>query len=313
MLFILFVTSLPACVSDSRRIPFNSKTAESIKEIQIYNLVVQDEIRPAIKTTDIGSSVLAVDYALTLGVASTTVGVISDHLINKKSAINTQNAMKDFYYNIEDVNFRELLAEKMNNTIAQIAPIENTSQFAEPMPLDKKNLKRKIAALSPGQALIVTKTSYSFTVNSKSLAVSAKVFSYMKSKKQKARLVFFNDYQSISPSYGIGGKESIKMWTANNAKLYRDTLESTTQELTNLIGFDMQAQKDKFCGNPVKAQLSPLGGNMPTKKVIQFDQIKQTIRVQDKTGALYSIPKTAISPDNRTRPARCNRLIKELK
>jgi len=302
---VLFITFLAGCVSGPKRTPFTNQTVSSINDVELYNLVVQDEIRPAINISNVSSGMIAGAGG---GALPALIGGMIDSSINKNRVRDAQVAMETFYYNTEEFNFRDVMAKKINSSIAQSLPFNQSNQPAEAILLDDKAIESRIAKLAPGQALAFTSTFYSFIDNSKSLIIESAVFVFINNKKptaKKTQPIFFNRYVAISPSYGNGGVHSMKLWSDSQSKLYRETIESLTKTLATLITDDMKAQKDKYCGKPVKARLAFMG-NRNQAKATQIDHIDHLIRVQDGAGTLYAIPDIDVSIDPKAKPTKCS-------
>ena len=297
LLTTLCIAALAGCVSGPKRTALNNQTASSIKTAEHYNLVIQDEVRPAVNISNV-----------TGAMGGGLIPALIDSSINKTRTNDAQALMEAFYFNTEDFDFRATWSEKITPALAQSLPIQPIKKSAEAILIDDKTLKSKVSKLNDGEALAYTSTFYSFVDDSKSLVVESVVFVFTKSKKaneKKPTPTFFNRYVAISPTYGNGGSQSIKMWTDDNSKLYRETISTLAADLASLIADDIKAQKDRYCGKPVKAKLAFMGGRNQTKAT-QISDLNQTIRIQDASGALYSIPVNDVSADPKTKPAKCN-------
>lgn len=294
--FILVVFTLQGCVSGIPRTPLSAQNNSLIQQASSYNLVIQDEIRPAVNVSNVAGAM-----------GGGLIPALIDSSINKSRNRSAQEVMIGFYDATEDHDFRANLAADFNKAIASALPLKVTQAPAEFILLSNQERERRIAALAPNEALVYTSSAYTFVDQSRRFVTESQVYVYVKPTKRtkSTKPVFFNRFMYMSKPLGKGDENSIAAWSAENGAEFRAEIGNSTAEIADLIAMDIKSQKNKYCGKAVKATFMQMG-RLSFVGVTLVEEKSDRAWVQEKTGALISVPIASVTPNPKAKPVQCS-------
>lgn len=293
---------LHGCINGPQYTPMTPEVRNSIDSVELYNLTIQEEIKPDITLTNVSG-------ALGGGLLAAMI----DSSINKGRAADAQETINPFYRVTNDIDYREHSASQFNSLLASEFNINQLKDSGEAVLLSETVLAEKVKKLEANEALLYLSSFYNFADNSKRLSTSTAAFLYTKSKKPvegEPKPTYFNRIYYQSDSVGDGGEDSLVKWAENNGALYLKTLQESVQRSAELLIYDLQPVLDELCTSRVKADyLSPyfvfikqVEGNLVLKK-----ETGSVIRSKD--GALYFISqatKIEAKENGKTPSKECN-------
>lgn len=292
----LVLATLQGCVSGVTRTPLNTQTANAIQQANTYNLVIQDEIRPAVNISNV-----------TGAMGGGLIPALIDSSINKSRNRSAQEVMAGFYDATQDHDFRTHLAADFNTAIASALPLKVTQAPAEFVLLSNEERERRIAALGAGEALVYTSSFYMFIDQSKRFVTESQVYVYTKpTKASKNTLpVYFNRFSYVSKTLGNGQEDSIAAWSANQGAEFRTEIGESTTAIADMIAMDIKSHKDKYCGKQVKASLMQLGQLVSANATLVAEKDERAW-VQEVNGALVSVPAAGLVPNPKAKAVKCS-------
>lgn len=292
----LVIVTLQGCVSGVTRTPLSSQSAGAIKQANSYNLVIQDEIRPAVTLSNV-----------TGAMGGGLIPALIDSSINKSRNRSAQQVMAGFYDATEDHDFRAHLATDLNAAIAGALPLKVTQAPAEFVLLSNQERERRIAALAPDEAMVYTSSFYMFVDQSKRFVTESQVFVYTKPAKpsKNTKPVFFNRFVYMSKPLGEGNENSIAAWSANKGAEFRAEVGNSTAAIADMIAMDINSRKDKYCGKPVKASVMQMGQFLSINATL-VEEKGDRAWVQEANGALVSVPAAGVTPNPKAKPVKCS-------
>lgn len=294
---------LQACAVGLKRTPFTDESVSSVKLATPYNLVIQDEVKPSVEMSNVSGAMMAGGI---YGAIPALIGSSYDSAVNKKRNQNAQNIMENFYGVTDDFNYRELIAKDLNQSLSSVLPLTLKTASAEFVLLSNKERQKRIAALGVGEALIYTSSFYGFFDNSRLLVNETMVFIYTKPAKatKDTKPIFYNRFIYNSAPQGDGGESSLLLWSKDSGKLYRETMVDATKTIAEMVAFDMNAKRDKFCGKPIQASLVLMGA-VNWRNTTLVEEKNNRVLVQDTSGALTSVPLASTKVNPKAKAKKC--------
>lgn len=199
-----------------------------ITELTAHVVVVQDEV-------------LAAVHASTVGIATGggLIGVLIDSKVTNSRVNDSQQLLGPFYAAIEDVDYRKEFKESIENGLGAY-PIKIGKFNTTPRALSNEKLLALRNELRPGQALLVISPRYTLSMDFRSFDAESIVTIWLKpelstSNQPSQRGVLH--YQSTL--VGPGGKESLTLWGAKNASLFRDVMRESIAETVRMAMLDI--------------------------------------------------------------------------
>ncbi len=297
--YLFAILALQGCVSGVTHTPLNPQNAASIKQANLYNLVIQDEIRPAVDISNVSGAL-----------GGGLIGAVIDSSINKSRNRSAQEVMAGFYGATDDFDFRQLQSADLNSAVASVLPLKVKEAPAEFILLNNTEQNKRIAALGEGEAMVYTSTFYSFVDQSREFVTESVVFIYTKPAKpsKNPKPIYFNRFVYVSGTKGTGGDTSIAQWSENNAKAFREEMAKSTSAIGEMIAMDIKSHTNMYCGKPVKAGLI-YGGQKIQGNATLVSEKGGANWVQDASGAIYSVPASTVTANAKAKakakPAKC--------
>lgn len=280
------VILLQGCVNGQKRALLSQTERDSIKNLNVYNLVMQDEIRPAVEISNVGGAL-----------GGGLIPALIDSSINKGRSLSAQDIIEPLYFATDSVDYRKLIAKEVNAVIAPVYSVMATKETAEAIVLSDSDLVAKIKTLKDGEYLLFLSSFYGFMESSKFLKTDtlAMVFSNksISSSTKKPVPVYFNRLGYISASVGTGDSDSMGAWSKNNGELFAKTLNESAREIAAQLKYDLQNTSQFECGAIVVADTFAFTGLKIASKSVLVEQKADRAMVRSiGDGALYSVAGT---------------------
>jgi|GEM_PF-6504576 len=281
---LLIAVSLQACVSGPKYTPMTEETKQAVTSARSYNLVLQDEIKPDVVVSNGGAAVGGL------------IGAMVDSSVNDSRATEARGGIQPLYDEIADVDYRVTLASALNPVFNKHFNVVDLKDSAETILVSDKELKSQIKALKPGEALFFSTSFYQFRAQSKMLQALTQVFMFMRSDKPDINKPnFYSMFTYQSPLVGNGGEDSINSWAADNAKLFREQLQASADEIAKAIDYQMQTSLNEVClkGGEVKVPnalgIAKVKGNV-------FEENEAMSKLRSTEGDLYIVATSSVQP-----------------
>jgi hypothetical protein len=260
------------------RISLTPEQRAKITELKAHVVVVQDEVIVEVHPSNV--------------VAATGGGLIAamiDSSITNSRVKASQEIMGPFYAAIEEIDFRKEFNGAIQRELANY-PIKVAQFTTTPRGLGQAGLVRLKEDLQPGQALLVVYPRYYLTMDFRSLDVQSIVTIWTKDGDARTpvqRGVLYYQSQPVGP----GGKESIALWGAQNAALFRSAMEESIVETLKLVLTDLDLVKPP--GKPERSNTYTFNTGARQAE-IKGQLVKETATRSTVLGddlKLYSLPK----------------------
>lgn len=281
----LLAASLQACVSPPTYTPMTSKTQADIQSLQVYNLVAQDEVRPAVEVSNVSG-------ALGGGLLAAAI----DASINDDRSNDARQLTNQFYFLTEDIDYRQLIAQSINPVLSAFRH-QDPAATASAEVLPDAEIKQRVATLKTGESFMFITSHYAFHDNFKVLQTVTSAYLYVGNggKMDYTKANYMNNFFYQSPHVGSGGADSVKLWSADNGKLFREQLQQSLNTLQANLRYDMQPLTKEECMGTVQFEFpTQLGSASQTGKKISNGADRTLLRAED--GALYSIASVRLTP-----------------
>ncbi len=296
---ILFTILCQACVVGPQYTPLTQEVKDQTQKVEMYNLVLQDEIKPSVKLSN-----------ATGIMGGGLIAVAIDSSVNKRRSNSAQDIIKPLYDITEDFDYRKEIADTYNRSLKDVLPVQEKKATAESILLSNPQLVKKINSLKEGEALLYLSSFYSFFNQSKLLTTETMAFLYTSqetSKKKPSKSLpkpaYYNSIVYESAEVGEGDDESIVLWSENNGELFRKTLKKGLEFNANKLNYDLQIDLNESCNKKVKSNYAnifnintPISGNL-----VESIEGRNTIRGRNgilvSTERRYKIPKSKKSKD----------------
>lgn len=240
ILFVIAATVvIQSCSSGLQYTPLSEKNKNKITNVNLYNLVLQDEVKPSVELSNV-----------TGAMGGGLVPALIDASINSGRADDAQQLIQTLYNNTEDYDFRIESVKRITPQIQQVFQDISFKPRAEAVLLSNKARERRISQLEEGSTLLYLSTFYKFINDSKNLSTETVAFLYTKpeKKKKKSDPIYYNSIYFESDSLGEGGADSLSKWNENNGELFISTLNDSIDSTADILAYDLQLQ------SPLKEQ-----------------------------------------------------------
>lgn len=287
-----FAAVLQACVLVPQRIALNQTDRDVIRNVDLYNLIIQDEVRPAV-----GSSIAVgavVGAGMTANVVGSAVTGVVGSAVNRSGNISAQNMMEPLYQVTDTLDYRALMAKEINASIGSIYTLRAKKDLAETKLLSNSDLQQKIQQLQEGEYLLYISTSYSLIDDYKSFASETAAVVFKKTAGSQSsgmpKPVYSNKFIYFSESLGKGDRDSIELWSKNKGEIFARALAESASEAARYLKYDLQI-KGSECGKLVPVYIFGSNGEK-MDMYAQFIQQNSTRAAVRNTidGSIYSIP-----------------------
>ncbi|GMM86717.1 hypothetical protein MTsN2n4_39460 [Pseudoalteromonas sp. MTN2-4] len=274
----LLVTSLLALLqgcSGMKYTPMTQETRDAVKTTQAYNLVIQDEARPAVELSNASG-------ALGGGLIAAAI----DSSINDDRALGAFGVAAPLLNSTLDVNFRKLIVEEMNPVLVSEFNASSAEQ-AEARLLRDKDVKAKITQLKEGEAFLYLSTFYQFHDDFKVLQFEtvANLYIAKEGKRSATKPDYRNTFTYISDQVGTGSVNSINLWNENNAALYRSTIKDSLTQIRKMLEADIKVEKNEACLGGTKYHTFNVLGKVHAKGTV-ISKENNRVLLRNKNGAL---------------------------
>ncbi len=288
VLILALAGLIQACSSAPRYVPLTEENKASIQDVELYNLVIQDEIKPLVKVSNVSAA----------GAAGGLIGAVIttsiDSSINKDRSKSAQSIMKPLYDAIEDLDYRKIVQNNFVPTLNKGMNIKNNSNRAEAILLSNNTLKKKVNALEKNQALLYLSSHYLFTNGSKNIVTETQAFLFNKPTKKSTRLpkpIYRNSIYYESPTVGSGDRDSIKQWSENDGALFEKTIRKGIEHVSEYLLYDIDTNLDESCKKHITTHYSNI--LTPDVKVygdlLHKDKVNKRITFRAKSGIIMSV------------------------
>ncbi len=286
---------LQACASGQKYTPMNQSNRDAIKEVQIYDLVIQDEIKPSVELSQ-----------ASMALGGGLIGAMIDSSTNKGRSLTARDVIAPLYDVTENINYRQISSDKIYQAFGQEFPISEKKVSVQSIILSKDDLSKKVNNLEQGEALVYLSNFYALIDNFRTLTTDTLVFIYMNSefpitvedkaiakiskpkKNNKPLLIYYNSFTYQSESVGEGAVHSIDRWSENDGQLFRNKLIESVEKTVSMLVYDLNPKKNESCLLKIKGKTPTLQGSSSIKgNLLKEDSERKTIRME--SGGLISI------------------------
>ena len=201
---------IQACATPPKYTPITQQNRDSIKTLDVYNLVMQDEVRPSVEVSNVSG-------AMGGGLLSAAI----DASINDDRSNESRSLTDEFYIVTEDVDYRVQVAQTVNSALETLKPT-NPKSTAEIEVLADDEIKKRVASLKQGEGFLFLTSHYLFADNFKVLQTATTAFLYVGTggKMDYTKATYKNDFIYESPVVGNGGASSVKLWSAEKGSCF---------------------------------------------------------------------------------------------
>ena len=277
---------LGACASVPMRTNLTPEQRSRISDLDARIIVVQDEVIVDVKASSNSAA----------GAAGGLIGAIIVSTIDSKVTNNrvneSQATLGPFYAAIEDVDYRKQFTEAISAGLSAY-PIKVGSFTATPRALTNSALKQMRKQLRPGQALLIVSPHYTLSSDFRSFDAESVITIWFDDDTERPLQRGILHYQSAP--VGPGGKESIALWSAQDAAQFRQVLRESIDETLRMAMLDVDTPPDTDAtkSQPVSAFPFNAGGKDTEIKgrVVNAGATRAIVLGPDQK--LYSLPTTA--------------------
>jgi len=286
---LLFMTVLVGACAVPMRMGLKPEDRSKIKALAAHVIVVQDEVIAAVQPPNAGAAT-----------GGGLIGAMIDASIANSRVKESQQALGSFYAVIEDLDYRKEFNEAIRSELARY-PIKVASVTTTPRALNMEILGKLRNQLPPGQALLLIYPRYSLTADFRNFDVESQVSMWGKTDGSNSsagsymplqRSVLYFQSQSVGP----GGKDSLKLWAAQNAALFRSAMRESIAEILRMTLIDLDVAAEPTAKAGAFAQFSFNSGASTAKiegQVVKNDDARVIVLARNQR--LYSLPKVSAS------------------
>ena len=275
------VSIVQACAVGPINTPLSQQKRNSIKEVELYNLVIQDEIRPAVN----------------LGYSGYTynglIGELAESATIKDINRAAQGIIEPLYTSSADLDYRVLSAKKFNEVLAKEFSLKEQKESAETKFISDEVINSRVAILDEGNAFLYLSHTYSFVNDSKNILTHtyASLYENVEAGKSKeAAKIYFNTFIYQSSAVGQGGESSMTLWADNDAALFREVIAESITRAANMLAYDL-GDRGETCSNNVSFKLANTNpGQMSSLEGWLIEKDDSHSRIRATHGPLYSVP-----------------------
>jgi len=298
ILLVSIALTIPTqeCAAARNNGALTAEKRDAIKQLEIYNLVIQDEILPPTKLFNSNGIAMILG-----GVFTAIIAVGIDTSTNEGRSRSAINIIKPLWNTTVDFDFRKLTAKEFNRQLEGDFTLNNKKDAAEMAVINSRAIHHKINQLKDGGALLVLNTNYRLIKGSTILSIETKAALYDRSsgkvrkkqggsgRKKSPKKIYETTIYYESGKVGTGDEDSIALWNENNAALYRKTLEESIKFTAENIRHGLQARPNEHtCKPKVKSRHSTA---LRSNTVIEgrlVDVQNGRIKIHGKSGHITS-------------------------
>ena len=273
------------CVSMAQHTPITQAKKDQITTLYVYNLVSQDEVRPAVELSNVSGAL-----------GGGLIGAMIDASINDDRANEARAALDTFYSSSLDMDYRKIQQDAVAPVLAEHFPLSAEGVTVKTVVLTDKEVEQRAAKLGPNEGFLFLSSHYTFVESFKTLqtGMAAYLFVGGNAKPKVSKPDFHNVYVYQSPLVGNGGEDSISQWSADNASLFREQIKQSVAFGANAMKHDLQIPATEACA--ISASFS-LPGQLGVQKVtgILVEQTAERTLIRAKDGRLYQVDPKRIS------------------
>lgn len=264
--------ALSACGTVATRIPLDPVAKQKIAEARVLSTVAQDEI--VMRAESIGSA------------GGGLIGAVIASKVDEGRQNTIQDLMSPFYASVDSYDFRPRLTEALAGVLGEGAALKFGPVEQAPVVSMAEHSARQ-RGLTGQQGLMNINTSYTFSPDYRTLLVTTRAAMGVAGSEQQA---YLNTFFYVSAPVGNGGSDSLKAWSENQGKRYRETATDAAQQVAAMLKLDLVAGATDAAGLPAIAMpvtpglMSGAGAQVP---VLQSQAGRSIVR--DRNGYLYSI------------------------
>jgi hypothetical protein len=284
---LLSITLLLGACATPMRVSLTPEQRGKITELTAHVVVVQDEVIAAVQPSNVS-----------VATGGGLIGAMVDSHITNNRVKESQQTLGPFYAAIEDIDYRKEFNEAIRRELAGYQ-IKVGHLTTTPRALTNDALAKMRAQLAPSQALLVVYPRYFLTMDFRNLDAESVVTMWTKPDPNAAgtsatspiqRGVLYYQSQGV----GSGGKESVALWSAQNAALFRTVLRESITETLRMILLDMDvAAAPTAKAEELKAfPFNTGGGQSEVKGQLLKDGASRAVLLGTDQ-KLYSLPKAA--------------------
>ncbi|TMP30146.1 hypothetical protein CWB99_03220 [Pseudoalteromonas rubra] len=267
-----------------KSIPMTQKTKDAAQQTRTYNLVLQDEVRPAVNLSNSTSGAAAG------GLVGALITTAIDSSINEDRAIGAFGVAAPLLNNTLDLDFRKLIVEEFNPVLISEFNAKDTKERAETKYLDEDKIKAQISTLKDGEAALYLYTHYQFFDNFKVVLFETNATLYVakEGKVSVSKPDYRNSFTYISDTVGNGGMDSIRLWNDENAALYRTTVNTALSKIKEMLQHDIKVAQQESCLTGTKyTRYNALGEFNSVGKITAREG--KRIQIRDNNGSLINL------------------------
>ena len=278
-IFIVCLLLLVAgCSVLPNQVPLTNKTKSSYSKINTISVVVQDEVIPKVKPSNVSGVV-----------GGGLIAAMVDSSITGSRMNEALYTLEPFYWEVEDHDFRPIIEKKLKAKLASNKQFDFSSFELTNRYISNDAQKRIMYQLDSSEALMIIGVSYNFSMFFKTLDISSSVSIWKKGDPTPDSLIYLQKINVQSPYIGSGGEDSVELWSANNAKIYKENIELLTTELAATINNFTTHDYKSFQGEEVVVRFHNGQKDLPIKgKIINKSNSRVTLLAQDNV--IYNLP-----------------------
>jgi len=282
---------LQACVIGPQRTILKAADRQGIQSISLYNLVIQDEVKPAVNLSN------ATQAGMAFGALGALITASIDSSVNKGRAQIAEELADPLLDAAMNVDARQILQTELNASLESLYPLKEKRALAEAVFVPNTKLRSKFAQLEQGQYLLYVSNFYELIDDSKTLRVNATASMYKKPKQNGNQdspgPVYYNAFSYKSAPVGNGAADSIAAWSDKDAQLFVAALKDAAREIAWSLKYDLQNNVTMECGKMVSITVPAInGGTFANDAVVIDKRPDRTIVRSAVSHFLYSVPGT---------------------
>ncbi|WP_157209844.1 hypothetical protein [Marinimicrobium agarilyticum] len=279
-LAILLVSS---CTTGHKKL--SDAQRSSIETVDVYLLVVQDEVFPIIDERNI--------------MAESGNGLFPSVLegdIDAKSNRKAHQSLKPLYEQIGHLDARRMFASDVKHFVPETWEVNGIDHIANAVIMDKEEIKKRILSLGDREHFIYAELTYHFSENYRYMLVELDAGLY---DENIPRYKLSKEYKDAEPIYHVRstyqsdravGSESelIDYWVHDNGAAYEQALVSGIEEVSRMMVWSILGKfSEKSCYRSVMGPVGDSPANAIKGWLIEGDHTGRHI-MQDHSGFFYS-------------------------
>lgn len=251
MFLILACLLMQACAT-SFRTPLKPEQRNTIQSTQARHVVVQDEVAPAVDVSL--TNPMAAGGGLIGLMITSNIDAAKNKSRNKRSAA----VIEPFWNLMLDENFRGQSSELFFESLEEHFNLDRSKSVTSPAILSKEDLIAAVGGIGKSEAYIYLVPSYLFVDGYSRLRVELRAFIYNNPTGGKLsttpKPIYRNLFAIESDDLGVKGEEAIDLWSQDDGKLYKDTIDNSLKALRDLLVYDINNVKEE-CSPKVRLSL----------------------------------------------------------